>query len=154
MKILVSFLAFAMTLALTAPSLAEEAEHEGGGHENLSEKMNAFFPPKQPDLALSKTPAKAELVAPAYFSTITGDSTQLSWKAVEGADVYHVQVATDPNFKWLVTEDFNVKATTFDVTKLEAGKHYFWRVAAVKENNAATHRKAFFATSMFATATK
>ncbi|MNL55727.1 hypothetical protein D3C87_1791590 [compost metagenome] len=116
--------------------------------------MNSLFPPKQPDLAKGKAPAKAKLVGPAYFSTVNGDSTQLSWEAVEGADVYHVQVATDANFKWLVAEDFTVKATNFQVSKLEAGKHYFWRVAGVKEDNASTHRKAFFATSMFATATK
>lgn len=150
MKILVSLLAFAMTLALSTPSLAEEGK--GEGHENLPAKMNALFPPKEAQLEKRDLPAKPELSSPAYFSAIKGDKVNLQWKAVTGADEYHVQVATDPNFKWLVKEDFHNKATSFEVTGLEAGKHYFWRVAAVKSNNWTTFRKGFFAMSMFETA--
>ena len=152
MKTIVSLIAFALTLALTSTSVAEEGHAAAGGHGNLSEKMNALFPPKEADVTKGHAPAKAKLVGPAFFSTVTGDSTELSWESVEGASEYHVQVATDPNFKWLVADEHFVKATKFQVSKLEAGKHYFWRVAAVKEDNASTHRKAFFATSMFATA--
>ncbi|WP_295905479.1 fibronectin type III domain-containing protein [uncultured Bdellovibrio sp.] len=150
MKILVSLFAFALTLALTSPSLAEEG-HGGGGHENLPEKMNALFPQPAEKPEKHDVPAKPELSAPAYFSEVAGDKTALTWKAVPGADEYHVQVATDPNFKWLVANEYHHKTTSFDVTGLEAGKHYFWRVAAVKSNNWSTFRKSFFATSMFAT---
>lgn len=151
MKILVSLLAFAFTLALTSPSLAEEGHGGGGGHENLAEKMNALFPPKQEQPAKHDVPAKPELVSPAYFSEIKGDKTSLQWKAVNGAEEYHVQVATDPNFKWLVANDYHVTGTSFEATGLEAGKHYFWRVAAVKPNNWSTFRRSYFAMSMFAT---
>lgn len=150
MKILVSLLAFAFTLALTSPSVAEEAAH-GGGHGNLAEKMNSLFPQPQEQPAKHDVPAKPELASPAYFSEIKGDKASLQWKAVAGADEYHVQVATDPNFKWLVANDYHVKATSFEATGLEAGKHYFWRVAAVKTANWDTFRKSFFAMSMFAT---
>jgi hypothetical protein len=54
----------------------------------------------------------------------------------------------------LVTEDHFFKGTSFDVKNLEEGKHYFWRVSAVKSENQSRFRKSFFATSMFETATK
>lgn len=150
MKIIVSLFAFALTLALTSPVLAEQG-HGGGGHGNLAEKMNSLFPEPQAQPAKREVPAKPELSAPAYFSEIKGDKTALSWKAVPGADEYHVQVATDPNFKWLVADVHHYKETSFEATGLEAGKHYFWRVAAVKSNNWSTWRKSFFASSMFMT---
>lgn len=150
MKIIVSLFAFALTLALTSPVLAEEG-HGGGGHGNLAEKMNSLFPEKQPVPAKREVPAKPELSAPAYFSEVKGGTASLTWKAVAGADEYHVQVATDPNFKWLVANADHHKDTSFEATNLEAGKHYFWRVAAVKSNNWSTWRKSFFASSMFTT---
>lgn len=154
MKTLVSLLAFALTLVLTSPVLAEDAAQgggHGGGHGGLTEKMNALFPQPEKDPAKNEVPAKPELVSPAYFASVKADKTALTWKAVAGADVYHVQVATDPNFKWLVANENAVKGTTFEATGLEAGKHYFWRVAAVKSNNWSTFRKSFFAMSMFET---
>lgn len=151
MKIALSLLAFAMTLALTSPSVAEEAAHGGGGHHGLSEKMNALFPQAQPNPDKRAVPAKPELAGPQYFSQVKGDKVTLQWKAVEGAEEYHVQLATDPNFKWLVANEYHVKATSFDAAGLEAGKHYYWRVAAVKPNNWSTFRRSFFATSMFET---
>ncbi|KHD88638.1 MAG: hypothetical protein OM95_07480 [Bdellovibrio sp. ArHS] len=153
MKIAVSLFAFALTLALTSPSLAEEG-HGGGGHGGLAEKMNALFPPKQPVPAKRDVPAAPELSAPAYFSEIKADKAALQWKAVEGASEYHVQLATDPNFKWLVANEYHVKGTSFEATGLEAGKHYYWRVAAVADANWSTFRRSFFATSMFATPAK
>jgi hypothetical protein len=139
-----------MTLALTCPTLAEES-HGGGGHENLAEKMNSLFPPKQADMEAQAIPAKPELTSPEYFSAIKTDSVTLKWKEAQGAQAYHVQVATDANFKWLVANEQEVKGTSFDVTKLEAGKHYFWRVASVRPNNWSTYRKSFFVMSMFET---
>ncbi|MFS4459203.1 fibronectin type III domain-containing protein [Bdellovibrio sp. HCB2-146] len=156
MKILISLVAFAMTLALSTQSLAEEAAHgggHGGGHGDLAAKMNALFPPKEANPARRDVPAKPELVSPAYFATIKADKANLEWKAIEGVE-YHVQVATDANFKWLVANEYHVKGNNFEVAGLEAGHHYFWRVAAVKPNNWNTFRKSFFATSMFATPAK
>lgn len=152
MKTALSLLAFALTLALTSPSVAEEAAHGGGGHHDLSGKMNALFPQPATELEKRQVPGKPELAAPTYFAQIKGDKATLQWKAVEGADEYHVQVATDPNFKWLVADNNHVKATSFDATGLEAGKHYYWRVAAVRSTNWTTFRHGFFASSMFETA--
>lgn len=149
MKLFLSLVVFASTFAMTAPALAEGGH--GGGHGGLSEKMNALFPPKHADVSKGQSPVKPELVSPAYFSETSANTQALQWKAVEGADQYHLQVATDANFKWLVVNEYELKNPGFEVSGLEAGKHYYWRVAAVKSDNASTHRKSFFATSMFAT---
>ncbi|WII72568.1 fibronectin type III domain-containing protein [Bdellovibrio sp. 22V] len=156
MKILVSLFAFALTLALTSPSLADQAHEQqgkghGGGHGNLAEKMNALFPEKQPHAEKRQVPSAPELVSPEFYSTVKSDKVTLQWKAVNGADEYHVEVATDPNFKWIVAQDYHHKGTSFEATGLEAGKHYFWRVAAVGSQNWSTFRKSFFAKSMFET---
>jgi hypothetical protein len=147
MKILVSVFAFVLSLSFN--SLASEEGH--GGHEELSKKMNSLFPEKEANLAERTTPEKPALTNPAYFSSISGTTVKLEWKEAKDAEEYHVQVATDPNFKWLVAEDFALKTTSFEVSNLEAGKHYYWRVASVKPNNWKTFRKSFFATSMFET---
>lgn len=155
MKILISLIAFVCTLALTSQSVAsEEGGEHGGGHGQLAEKMNALFPHKQADPGKRDVPAKPELESPAYFAKITGAQTTLKWKEVANAEEYHVQVATDANFKWLVANDYHVKGGTFEATNLEPGKHYFWRVAAVKPSNWSTFRRSFFAMSMFETPQK
>ncbi len=152
MKILVSLLAFAMTLTSAAPSLAAGGgEEHGGGHHALEERMNALFPQPQPQSERRDLPAVPELTSPAFYSAVAGDKALLQWKPLEGVNMYHVQVATDAEFKWLVLDNVNVKETSLEVTGLEAGKSYFWRVAAVRNNNWSTFRKSTFARSMFTT---
>src|ERR1044072_7495949 len=116
MKILVSVIIFATALTLGATSLA----NEGG------DDMNALFPQPQPNLSLGQPPAKPELESPTYFQKVSDSKITLKWKEAADAPTYHVQVATDPNFKWLVKEEFLFKGTTLDVGGLEPGKHYFW----------------------------
>ncbi|UOF00696.1 fibronectin type III domain-containing protein [Bdellovibrio reynosensis] len=149
MKIVVSLFAFAMTLALTAPAMAEEGGHGGGGHGDLSAQMNALFPQPMSNPDKRKVPAVVELTGPAYNEAVTGGKAALAWKANPDANEYHVQVATDPNFKWLVANEYHVTDAKFEVSGLEAGKNYFWRVAPVRSGNWSTFRKGFFATSMF-----
>lgn len=141
MKILVSVLVFVIALATGVQTLASAN----------AEEMNALFPPKQPNPSLSEIPEKPELASPGYFQKVTETKVTLEWKASSNAEVYHVQVAKDPNFKWLVTEVFHHKGTALDVDGLEAGKHYFWRVSGVRPNNKLGHTQGGFATSMFET---
>ena len=145
MKVLISVMAFVLTLTLAHVTLASE---------NLSEEMNKLFPKPMPAAGLAVEPEKTKLESPAYFAKVAATEVTLKWSAVEGADFYHLQVATDPNFKWLVANEFAVKDTAFQAKGLEVGKHYYWRVLSVKDNNAQTHRKSAFATSMFATVAK
>lgn len=140
MKILVSVLVFVTALTLGVKTLASERD------------MNALFPPPQPNPVLGERPNKPELTAPTYFQKVGDSKVTLQWKEVPNAESYHVQVATDPNFKWLVKEENLYKGTSLEVSGLEGGKHYFWRVSGMKPSNKAGHIQGFFASSMFATA--
>ena len=128
---------------------SENSEH--GEHNELSKKMNSLFPEKQKDLTFSDRPTIVKLASPKFLEVISGSTVKLNWNQVDRATNYHVQVATDPNFKWLVANDHWVKGTTFEVSKLEAGKRYFWRVASVKDDNISMHTKSLFVSSAFDT---
>ena len=128
---------------------SEHSEH--GEHNELSKKMNSLFPEKVKDPTQSTRPLQVKLQSPKFLEVVSAPSTKLTWEAGEGATSYHVQVATDPNFKWLVANDYWVKTNTFDATKLEAGKRYFWRVASVKESNISMYTKTLFVSSAFDT---
>jgi len=130
MKFLMSFLALILTFGLSQLSFAAE-----GGGESHHPDMNALFPPKQPDATRVTGLAKPKLVEPAFLAAISSDSTVLKWEAVQGADQYKVQVATDANFKWLKAEGNFIKETSFNATGLEKGQRYYWRVWAQKSTN-------------------
>lgn len=139
MKIMLSVLAALVTLTVGMTSLANE-----GGRDN-----NALFPEPTPVKTDAITPLKAQLVEPAFFAKIADSKVKLTWKSVETADAYHVQVAKDPQFKWLLSDENLFNGTSFEVANLEAGKQYFWRVAAIKTTNLPGHRKSLFTSSMF-----
>lgn len=121
---LISILSF--DAAYAAGGGHEESHEEGGtGHHNTN-----FFPKPQPNKEVATRAPMVELLAPKALSKVSGTQTTLKWKEVAGADAYRIQVATDPNFKWLVKQEDFYKDTSLEVTGLEAGKHYFWRVYA------------------------
>lgn len=138
------------------PKAGQQAEKGGHGskedhHEKLGKTMNSLFPQKQKDPTHSARPTVVKLISPKFLAKISGASTKLEWTATEGATAYHVQVATDPNFKWLVANELWVKGTSFEATQLEADKHYYWRVAAVKGENDSMFTKSLFVNSAFTT---
>lgn len=145
MKILVSLLTFVLILGLSYSTLA--GEH--AGKEESHRDMNALFPTKQPDLGKVVTIAKPVLVDPQFMSAVTGDKATLKWKEVVGADVYQVQVATDPEFKWLVNENKVVRGTSLEVGSLEKGKKYYWRVRSQKTTNDNGYQTSMAAWSAF-----
>lgn len=60
-------------------------------------------------------------------------STNLTWSAVDDADLYDVQIASNPSFDGgsLIQENLNVAATTISLDNpLEKNTLYFWRVRA------------------------
>ena len=122
-------------------AFANEQEH--------GEHKPDFFPKKQADKTLSARPAVPQLLEPKALSLVSGGQVSLKWAPVETAESYRLQVATDPNFKWLVTQQDFYKNTSFDLTGLEAGKHYFWRVYAWKTNNEPGFTSSFPAASSF-----
>ncbi len=143
MKFLVSILIFTTTLIVGTQPLAMNKEE--------AIDMNALFPPLKANLSLGERPAKPELTAPSFFQKINASKVTLEWKAAPAAESYHVQVATDPNFKWLINEKQLFKATTLEVDGLESGKHYFWRVSSMKPENKKGFIQSAFSSSMFAT---
>ncbi|HEY8271910.1 MAG TPA: fibronectin type III domain-containing protein [Pseudobdellovibrionaceae bacterium] len=143
MKIFVSVLVFVTALTVGVQSLAMNKEG--------SIDMDGLFPPPQSNLSFGERPAKPELTAPSFFQKINASQATLTWKAVPTAESYHVQLATDPNFKWLVKEEQLLKGTTLEVAGLESGKHYFWRVSAMKPENKNGHIQGAFSSSMFVT---
>lgn len=163
---------FILALALNIKSVANEAEvctaenkdhcadkknsvhATTEEHEKLGERMNSLFPEKQKNPDLSERPTTVKLTSPKFLSKISGNSVKLEWTLVSGATDYHLQVATDPNFKWLVANEFWVKTNSFDVTQLEGAKKYYWRVASIKNTNDAMFTKSLFVSSVFETTAK
>ncbi len=144
MKILVSLLVFAAVTVLSVQSLANESAN----------KSTELFPPKQANKTLSTPPASTTLATPTFMAKISASEVTLKWNPVDGVENYHLQVATDPVYKWLVAEEQLFSGTSYELKNLEAGKHYYWRVAAVKPGNMATYSKSEFKKSMFETQAK
>lgn len=166
MKFFIAAFVFFLTLGLTTKTIASEPEatackaestekcadpatgHAKAGHKDHSAEMNSLFPEKQQNPKLSSRPSVVEITAPKFLSKISGPA-KLEWKEARGANTYHVQVATDPNFKWLVAEDHFVKTNSFGFEKAEACRKYFWRVAAYNTDNDSTFTKSNFTSSVF-----
>ncbi len=138
LSLMATGLAFAEELSTTDEKMPTEEHHE------------ELFPKPAPNRALAAVPAKPVLTSPEFEAKVEG-STTLKWEGVEGVDGYHLQVATDPAFKWLVKNEMLVKETQASVDSLKANSHYYWRVAAVKRGNMASYSKSAFATQMFST---
>jgi len=142
----ISLFTYASEPAHNAPGSGQDTSHE------LKSKAGAnlnLFPEKQQDASKKAVPAKPTLTEPAYKAAITGGAVTLRWNAVDGANAYHVQVATDPAFKWLVSDEWNLTATSFEQKNLQAGQSYFWRVAALRTANESGFMKGWFAHNMF-----
>jgi hypothetical protein len=108
-----------------------------------------IFPTKTPIRALATRPAQAVLVEPKPLAEISADSITLKWNSIPTADHYVIQVATDPNFKWPVAVEWNLKATSFEVKGLKKDQWYFWRVAGVKPDNNPGYTQGFYTSSSF-----
>lgn len=175
MKYLVAGFVFFLTLGLSMKSIANEpnksenkpadasctaestqcaptaeVHHGEGEHEDLAAKMNSLFPPKKKNPALATKPEAVEPKAPKFLETVSAPSVKLEWSESKATD-YHVQVATDPNFKWLVVNEKFVKGNSYDFQAAEPRKKYFWRVAAFNPANDSYFTKSNFNSSAFVT---
>lgn len=135
MKLIKTFV-FALSLLSVLTLGSAQANQPAAAHsENNNHHNTNFFPKLQPSRGKGTQVPMVELLEPKALSKVSGGQVTLKWKEVEGADSYRVQVATDPNFKWLVKQEDFFKGNSYPVTGLEAGKHYFWRVYAWKTDN-------------------
>lgn len=144
MKWMLSVTVFMMVMAgfFSNALAAEDAHGEGHGHGH-----DVGVPQPVADRSKVAVPGRVELTEPKALAKVDATVT-LKWTASAGADVYHVQVAKDPRFKWLVVDNANVTGESFQTPSLDAGP-YFWRVAGRKPTNDASYTKGFFTTSSF-----
>ena len=96
------------------------------------------------------TTAATTLAAPMIDSPPNGATNvstnpSLSWRSVDGATSYDVQVSEHQNFSLLIL-DQNVQATSVGVTGLSAGKRYYWQVRARNASEASGWSVASFTT--------
>ncbi len=132
-----------------APVAADGQHAKAGGHHDLDAKMNSLFPGKPKNVALATTPMAANTVEPKFLAVVPAGKVKLQWSDSKAPE-YHLQVATDPNFKWLVVNEKFLKTTSYEVTA-ETGKKYFWRVAAYNQANDSYFTKSSFTSSVFST---
>ncbi|OFZ28717.1 MAG: hypothetical protein A2622_06435 [Bdellovibrionales bacterium RIFCSPHIGHO2_01_FULL_40_29] len=171
MKLVFALVVFILALSLTFKTIAEEqhktepaactagqtencghaaAESHGGGHGDLTAKMNSLFPEhKSRQAEVGLAPKTTKLLSPKFLAKVTSGSVKLEWSEIPGATHYHLQVATDPNFKWLVLNNHFTKGNSADFATAEANTRYYWRVASVKDNNLSMHNKSNFVSSAF-----
>lgn len=121
----------------------------GDGHGNHGAHKDIGVHQPVADRSKGTIPAQVTLTQPKALAKVSGTSVQLKWERLEAATVYHVQVAKDPRFMWLITENHNVNGESFEVSGLESGKQYFWRVAARRPENQAGTTKGVFTQSSF-----
>lgn len=122
-----------------------------GKEQHQGHRKGDFYPKKPADKSLSNRPEKVELVEPKALAQVPAGTVVLKWNESQGADSYRLQVATDPNFKWLVLQEDLFKGTSYEVKNLEAGQQYFWRVYGLRPQNEAGHSSSFASQSSFET---
>ncbi|HPI40377.1 MAG TPA: fibronectin type III domain-containing protein [Pseudobdellovibrionaceae bacterium] len=144
-----SLLTFSLNSLASGPAADHAADHGSEGkHPDKATKMANVLRQPVSDPLLSQIPQAPTLVSPVAYSQVSTESVTLKWNPSEGANEYHLQVASDVNFKWLIQDQPFVVGTEATLN-LSKGKNYFWRVAAVKSDNKTTHRKSNFSNSTF-----
>ncbi|MCS6838871.1 MAG: hypothetical protein NZ480_08495 [Bdellovibrionaceae bacterium] len=123
---------------------------EGNRHNNMEKPYFKLFTSKEATGPhLSKLPEKPQIILPVAFSKIPeGQEVLLKWHQIPGATAYHLQIASDPQFKWIIQEVYSLTETEFRIRNLSAGT-VFWRVAAVNSQNLPGYTKSPFAFSSF-----
>jgi hypothetical protein len=77
------------------------------------------------------------LRAPSNKSTARGDKPEFAWTESEEAARYHLQVATDAEFKSLVVDEPSAAKTIIAAQKALPPGDYFWRVASLRASGEA-----------------
>lgn len=172
MKYLGAFAVFFLVLGLNVVSVAGDGAHDGAAeevHDNHTQKKGAYkdwshtrhkqvgkiFPELTKNIEATAKPADVKLTSPKFLSKVSGPTVKLEWAEAANATNYHVQISKDAGFNnrsMYVTEDKWVSGTSFDVSNLEPGVKYFWRVAAVNKKNDSQYTKSVFTSSAFETA--
>ncbi len=77
---------------------------------------------------------KVVLKSPANDSTVIGTSVLLKWKSVSDRDFYQLQVSKDIDFSDIIVSMDELQTNEVDITDLEIGYDYYWRVRVSRKN--------------------
>ncbi|NGP78196.1 fibronectin type III domain-containing protein, partial [Balneolaceae bacterium YR4-1] len=83
--------------------------------------------------AKNSTPA-VSLLSPSDGATDLSTTLTFEWEALSGIGNYQFQLASSNSFSSPVT-DVSVSSTTHEVSGLENGKTYYWRVQAAEDGD-------------------
>ncbi|MFQ5652499.1 MAG: PQQ-binding-like beta-propeller repeat protein, partial [bacterium] len=75
-------------------------------------------------------PSAPVLLSPENGSTVQELSPTLSWRHVNGATSYQLQVASDSAFTNLVFNESSLPDSSKQISNLDAGTEYYWKVKA------------------------
>lgn len=99
-----------------------------------------YMSSRRRDIRTGFTPIATEineipaLIEPGNGATTAGfNNVFLEWSAVNGANQYLIQIDRLPTFTSQHLQEFIVGENSTEITGLEAGKRYFWRVRAFNE---------------------
>src|SRR5690606_11045940 len=99
------------------------ASRRGGGHWSAVRRFTTMdAPPLPPAMPLQDSPGDGATGIPA--------ETVIRWFAVEGADSYRFQLASDSSFGNVLHDSAGLVGTSVEVSGLASGADYFWRVVA------------------------
>ncbi len=84
--------------------------------------------------ATMKAVPKVVLLSPVYDSTVVGISVLLRWQDVTDKDFYQLQVSKDPDFSNMIVSMDNIQSNEIEITDLEIGYNYYWRVRVSRNN--------------------
>ncbi len=72
--------------------------------------------------------APPTLVSPENESKYLDHRLSFRWEPFEGADKYHIQIATDKDFQNIKFQDSSITQFSYEVSNLESFTKYYWRV--------------------------
>lgn len=78
-------------------------------------------------------PAVPELVSPEDGAQNVSTSPTLNWSNSEGAETYRVQVSDSGSFSSTAEDQSGLTSTEFQLSELQTGATYYWRVNASNE---------------------
>lgn len=149
MKLTAFIVTFTSLICFSFYSYANEQTNEHAEHKPRHGANLNLLPPPPVDASKSTRPESVTIESPAPMAKVTGTSVQLKWSNVKSANQYRLQVATDAAFKWIFVDEKNLSNTEFNLTGLEAGKQYFWRVYSLRTTNDPGYLKGNVANSSF-----
>ncbi|MCL6260786.1 Ig-like domain-containing protein [Aquiflexum sp. TKW24L] len=84
-------------------------------------------------------PAAPNLVSPSNGAKDLSVSPRLQWNTVTGAKTYRVQISKEINFATLSLDNAAVTSNSLQVSGLQDGVTYYWRVRATNESGSSSY---------------